>query len=285
VPGLAWLVYFYSKGRREKTQFRNVLRVFLWGCACTAPTYIVLFITGASLFQESVATSAWVSFGLIGPIEEFFKLAAVWVGIYRHRDFREPIDGIIYAATAALGFATVENIVYLGSLGPTIVMSRALFATPAHVMFSSMWGYSMGLGRFRREGELLIVAKGLILASLFHGSYDFLVALDPAAAKFSLIPLMLLMAWLMNRRIKEFKNRFPFASLGEGALVVCANCGALVPEEEDACPRCEYVMGRADKDTTRFCGRCRARLDPRHERCGRCGVPMGLSHFNGPSDL
>ena len=154
VPGLLWLLYFYRRAGHNPRSFANVGRVFLWGCACTIPTFIVENVTGAGLRQETLVRSAEASFLLIGPIEEFFKLVAVWISIYRRSDFQEPNDGIVYAATAALGFASVENTIYMGLLGPAIVVPRALFATPAHVMFASMWGYSMGLARFRREGEL-----------------------------------------------------------------------------------------------------------------------------------
>lgn len=130
-------------------------------------------MTGAGLIQDTLLRAGLMSFLLIGPLEELSKLAAVWLAVYRRPDFREPLDGIIYSSTAAIGFASVENIVYLGYLGPGILISRALFATPAHVMFSSMWGYSLGVARFRREGELLTVAKGLLVSALLHGTVQF----------------------------------------------------------------------------------------------------------------
>ena len=63
--------------------------------------------------QPNLAMAAGASFLVIAPIEEFAKLLAVWIAVYRTQDFREPIDGIIYSATAALGFACIENVIYL----------------------------------------------------------------------------------------------------------------------------------------------------------------------------
>jgi len=222
-----------------------------------------------------------MSFLLIGPVEELAKLIAVWLAIYRSPDFREPLDGIIYAATAAIGFACVENIVYLGYLGPGIIVSRALFATPAHVMFSSMWGYSLGLARFRREGEFLTVFKGLAISAVLHGMYNFLVALHPRTAMFSLLPLMIFMGWLMNRRIQDFRQNLPFPSLGKGALIYCPNCGAYVPEEAESCNRCGFRIPPMEVDAPRFCGRCRARLKPGCETCPSCGERTILSEILG----
>jgi len=283
VPGLLWLLYFHRKGGHNSRSFSNVARVFLWGCACTIPTLIVENVAGAGLRQENLLRSAEASFLLIGPIEEFFKLIAVWLSIYRRRDFQEPLDGIVYAATAALGFASVENTIYMGLLGPSIVLPRALFATPAHVMFASMWGYSMGLARFRREGELLIIAKGFLIAASLHGFYNFLVAVYPGTAMLSLIPLMAFMGWLMNYRIQEFRKNFPFPPLGQGALICCPNCGAFTLEDSERCSRCGFVVPLLETDTPRFCARCRARLDPCREACIRCGERASLGRLCPPA--
>jgi hypothetical protein len=234
-------------------------------------------VTGAGLIQDTLLRAGLMSFLLIGPLEELSKLAAVWLAVYRRPDFREPLDGIIYSSTAAIGFASVENIVYLGYLGPGILISRALFATPAHVMFSSMWGYSLGVARFRREGELLTVAKGLLVSALLHGTYNFLVALHPKTAMLSLLPLMIFMGWLMNRRMHDFKHRLPFPELGKGALVYCPNCGAYTPEEAETCNRCGSPIPLIEADAPRFCGRCRARLDASRRTCPSCRERIALS--------
>jgi protease PrsW len=283
VPGLVWLWYFHRKASQNQRSFANIGRVFLWGCACTIPAFVLENVTGAVLPQEDLVRSAEVSFLLIGPIEEFFKLVAVWIGIYRSRDFREPIDGIVYAATAALGFASLENIMYMGLFGPEIVVRRALFATPAHVMFASMWGYSMGLARFRREGELLTIARGFLIAASLHGFYNFLVAVYPATAMLSLIPLMAFMGWLMNYRIQEFRKKYPFPPLGDGALISCPNCGAYTLESSDRCGRCGFAVPLLETDAPRFCGHCRARLDPCRETCARCGEPASLGRLCPPA--
>ena len=88
VPGLLWLWYFHRKAGHNSRSFANIARVFLWGCACTIPTFIVENVTGAVLpVRKTSLRSAEMSFLLIGPIEEFFKLAAVWISIYRRPRF------------------------------------------------------------------------------------------------------------------------------------------------------------------------------------------------------
>jgi len=200
-PGAAWLMYFRQKERHQPKSFLNLLRVFFWGCVLTVPVALIEHAAGAGLMQPNLAMAAGASFLVIAPLEEFAKLLAVWISVYRTQDFREPIDGIIYSATAALGFACIENVIYLGLMGPSVLVSRAAYATPAHVMFSAMWGYSMGVARFKREGEIAIILKGFLISAALHGIYNFVVAVRPKLAVFSLLPLMLFMGWLMNRRM------------------------------------------------------------------------------------
>ncbi len=272
IPGLIWILYFYRKSHHRPKSFPNLARVFVAGLICTIPTGLIEFLTGAGIAQETLLRSAEMSFLLIGPLEELSKLVAVWLAIYRRSDFQEPLDGIIYAGTAAVGFASVENIVYLLHLGPGIIVSRVLFATPAHVMFSSMWGYSMGLARFRREGELKTILGGFALAAFLHGCYNFLVAFNPKAAVFSLAPLLIFMGWLMNTKIQQFRRNLPFPSFGRGALIYCPNCGAYTPEEAEACLRCGWLIPLTETDAPRFCSKCRARLNLCSNRCPNCGA-------------
>ncbi|MEW6111451.1 MAG: PrsW family glutamic-type intramembrane protease [Thermodesulfobacteriota bacterium] len=283
VPALAWLAYFYRKDPYRPWSFDNIGRVFLWGCLCTVPAAIFEHLTQASVGPGSLWRSFGLSFLLIAPIEEGLKLLAVWVGIYRSADFREPIDGIVYSAAAAIGFATVENTVNMLLFGPGVIVERLVFATPAHVMFSSMWGYSMGKARFKREDELRTISRGLFWAICLHGSYNFVVSINPAAAKISLIPLMILMAWLMKRRVDRFRKESPFEPLGHGVVVPCPVCGAYALEEEGVCSRCGAALSYLGTDVPRFCANCRALLDPCKKTCPRCGHEISLAHLCPPA--
>lgn len=274
VPGLLWLAYFYVRGRKRPGTFRLVLRVFLWGAICTIPAGFLEQITDARVEQETLLRSALVGLFLIAPIEEFFKLLAVWVSVYRTQHFREPFHGLLYSVTAALGFACVENVIYMGFLGWEIFWLRAVFATPAHLMFSAMWGYSMGVARFRRQGELLTVTKGFLVATVLHGAYNFLVAVRPSIAVITLIPLMAFMVWLTVRVVRDSRTSYPFPPIGSGPLVTCPTCWAYTPLAEENCSRCGAATGLIAPDTPRYCGKCRAMLDPRKEQCPRCGEPI-----------
>jgi RsiW-degrading membrane proteinase PrsW (M82 family) len=282
LPGLIWLAYSRWRRGYQPRSFENLVRVFIWGCACTIPAFVIENTTGAVLGHKDLVHAAVSSFLLIAPTEELFKLVAVWVAIYRSQDFREPLDGMVYAATAALGFVSVENLIFMSQLGPESIVPRAVYATPAHVLFASMWGYSMGVARFQRRGEMLTILKGYLLAVGFHGTYDMIVAINPKAAMFSVLPLMIFMAWLAWRNLRSFRQHRLFPSLGKGALICCPTCGAYELETSTECSRCGTAIPMVDIDIQRFCGQCRAPLDLSSTVCHRCGQPVSLRE---PSDL
>jgi hypothetical protein len=232
---------------------------------------MIEYSTGAVLQQETLFRAALVSFFLISPIEEAAKLSAVWFGIYRREDFRRPVHGITYAVTAALGFATVENVVYLFQLSPSGLFSRLVYATPAHVLFSSMWGYSLGAARFKRGSEFTTILAGFLAASLLHGFYNFLVAFYPSGAMISLLPLMALMCILFYGRMKKARTDLPYTTISSGPVVSCPDCGAYMPIDYESCSRCNYLLHPLEEDAAHFCGKCRSRLEPFSMVCRYCG--------------
>jgi RsiW-degrading membrane proteinase PrsW (M82 family) len=150
---------------------------------------------------------------VVGPVEEAVKLLAVRLVAYRDARFDAVIDGAIYGAVAGLGFATIENALYitrqlnvsagselaaalgggalalgLGQLvgevvgaGAEITAFRAL-AGPGHVIYSAFAGYYLGLAKFNRENAGPIVVKGLLIAAFIHATYNTLVGVVPGVA-------------------------------------------------------------------------------------------------------
>ncbi|MCL7416619.1 MAG: PrsW family intramembrane metalloprotease, partial [Halalkalicoccus sp.] len=130
-------------------------------------------------------------FLVVGPVEETVKLLAVRLFAYRDPRFNAVIDGAVYGAAAGLGFATIENAIYItrgleaglggievvGAAGGTAA-TRAL-AGPGHVLYSSIAGYYLGLAKFNRENAGPIVIKGVLIAAFFHGLYNTLSGIVP----------------------------------------------------------------------------------------------------------
>lgn len=94
----------------------------------------------SSLFlHQAIVTSA---------LEEFFKWLVLIVAIYGHVEFDDPYDGILYGASVALGFATVENILYLLNFGMDEAILRAILPVSSHALFGVLMGYYIGRAKF-----------------------------------------------------------------------------------------------------------------------------------------
>jgi RsiW-degrading membrane proteinase PrsW (M82 family) len=206
-PGAFWLWYFYRKDRYEPEPLAWILRVFLLGLLVVIPVAVFEQVTGL-VVPDTIA-----SFTTVPVIEECGKFLVVYLTIYRHREFSEPVDGIVYAVAAALGFATLENVLYVATSYETSLTSaistgvvRALLSVPAHALFAGMWGYALGQAKFGSGGSMVILG-GLSLAILFHGLFNLLLSVFFGFAL--LIVVLVPVMWrAMNWRIEAALRRW-----------------------------------------------------------------------------
>jgi len=111
----------------------------------------------------------------IGFIEESAKLLPFLLVVLRFKSFNEPIDGIIYASFIALGFATMENLLYVSYLDTAAAFGRGFAGPVVHMVFASIWGYHIGRAWLCRRGIAAAVLGSLAFTALLHGLYDFVV--------------------------------------------------------------------------------------------------------------
>jgi protease PrsW len=109
-----------------------------------------------------------------GLVEESGKYFTVRVSVYNSPHFEEPSDGLVYSAAAALGFASLENIIYLLQFGWETILIRGLFSNLAHVVFSALWGYPLALTKLGMLKNKNLRYLGLLAAIIAHGVFDFL---------------------------------------------------------------------------------------------------------------
>jgi RsiW-degrading membrane proteinase PrsW (M82 family) len=193
-PAVFWLWYFYNKDRYEPEPLSWILMVYILGIAVTIPVAFIEGVIGEVLSEFLIVV-------MVAPVvEEAGKYLVVRKTVYESVEFDEPVDGIIYAAAAGLGFATLENVIYVFSaLETSLVLAlqtgliRALISVPAHVLFSAMWGYSLGKARFiQPEKRPGVIAAGLILAMASHALFNLLLydAIGFAVLILIVVPLL-----------------------------------------------------------------------------------------------
>jgi len=134
----------------------------------------------------------------VGLIEEFAKFLAVRVWAYRSKHFNETMDGVIFGITAALGFATVENIFYVFDYGGTVAIFRAFVSVPGHAFYGAIMGFYLGQAKFQHKWWLALV--GLALATLLHGIFDTMAELSGAFGFLALPALVWMIYFFIVRK-------------------------------------------------------------------------------------
>jgi len=171
-------------------------------------------------------------FLVVGPIEEFVKLLAVRLFAYRNDAFRTVVDGAVYGAVAGLGFATVENSLYItreflaaasaGGMGQQLEVAagtatQRAFVGPGHVIYSGFAGYYLGLAKFNPDDAGPIVVKGLLIAALIHATYNTIVSLlglSFAALLVFIVAYDGLFGYLLYRKLARYRAAYGRASGG-----------------------------------------------------------------------
>ncbi|MFN3667114.1 MAG: PrsW family intramembrane metalloprotease, partial [Sediminibacterium sp.] len=178
---VAVILFFYARDKHEREPFGVLLVSFLWGCFSVVPAIILESILPGIIpgsGGSSLTSIAIYTFVIIAFSEELSKFTFLRYYSYKKRSFNEPFDGIIYAVMVGMGFATVENLLYvfgaetLGAAWGTAGL-RALTAVPAHATFAAVMGYYVGLAKFSKTHEKRYLLQGLLLATILHGFYDF----------------------------------------------------------------------------------------------------------------
>lgn len=223
-PALAFLVLILALDRREPEPLALVFRVMGLGAASAIPAAIVeVILEGVPLFAlPGVAGAAAVGFIQVAPVEEGCKLAPVLLSAWRKPAFNEENDGIVYAGASAIGFALLENVIYVARLGLGTGAARAFSAIPLHVFTAVLVGLHVGRARFavsRLERNRLLIT-GFALAWFVHGLYDTL-AMSGSALALLLLPLLAGLAAFGILALRKGR-RLSLARWGSGPALVPA---------------------------------------------------------------
>ena len=208
LPLVFWGAYHYYKDRARPEPVRNLLiclgagivAAFLGRVLYLALDEIGLRYDAFELAETNRLALLGYAIAGIGFIEEFAKVLVFLLLVPRFTEFDEALDGIIYASFIALGFATVENVHYLGYLDLQSSVARAFASPMVHILFASIWAYYTGCALLDGRHAGLVAAASLVIAVLLHGIYDFLVIAErasygPAAA------LLILVVWLWRMQL------------------------------------------------------------------------------------
>jgi RsiW-degrading membrane proteinase PrsW (M82 family) len=209
------ILYIYFKDKYEKEPRRLLFYNFLLGAIVSIVVTSVLYYAIGSIIEfsrTSIFEQFIYTFFVVGLCEEFSKYIIVRYYAQPNKEFDEPFDGIVYAVMVSMGFAATENIFYVLEGGYQTAILRAFTAVPAHATFGVLMGYFMGKAKFSKNKTLLNLT-GLLLATAFHGAYDFFLFIDFIPGIWVGALVSLIVGIIMSRKaIKRHQERSNFKS-------------------------------------------------------------------------
>lgn len=205
VPAIILGIYIYKKDRAEKEPVGLLILLLFSGVVIIVPILIVsipvdLILVAIFNIETGVTNSLfdYIGHGVdalsVGVIEEGFKWLALIIITKNNKNFNSLFDGVIYAVFVSLGFAGVENILYVLDYGWTTAVLRALTAVTGHVFFGVMMGYFYSMWHmtskaklvedaYKKEGLVPLSTKcfpvakyavmSYVVPVIAHGFYDF----------------------------------------------------------------------------------------------------------------
>jgi len=227
IPVAVWLWFWLKEDREKPEPARLVVRVFLAGAASVALAYFlersVCDLSWLGAACQELSHPDWLAMGVQtktlllawAGIEETLKFLVAYLLIFRQAAFDEPVDAMIYLITAALGFAAVENALFLFNAltetGPAAFLLtgnlRFMGANIVHVVSSAFVGGMLALAFcFRGFRRLSYIGIGLVTATLLHALFNFLIIISDGGQLFKVLTLLWIFAILIILLFEKVKT-------------------------------------------------------------------------------
>ena len=220
LPPVLWLMFYLREDRHPEPKLL-LLMTFIGGMISVALAIVgecvfVQLMSGGSCHDglNYAAQNAFTLFLGIAFVEEYMKYAVVKLLVLRRKDFDEPVDAMIYMITAALGFAAVENALFVFPLfhqsvllGLEITTNRFLGANLLHALSSAIVGFFLARAWFSPHRHHYI-AIGVIIASLLHAVFNYLILVHDGLSEgtlylFLLLAMMAIIVFIDFERLRR----------------------------------------------------------------------------------
>ncbi len=180
-PAMIFIIFIYLKDKIEKEPVPFLIKNFLLGAFGSILITFILGVLANLIYpltdDKTVFQHFIKAFVVVALVEEFSKYVIVKYYAQKNKEFNEPYDGIVYAIVVSMGFAVLENVLYIFQYGVTTGILRAFTAVPAHATFAILMGYFMGKAKFSKN-KIQLNLLGLLVATIFHGFYNFFLFIN-----------------------------------------------------------------------------------------------------------
>ena len=215
LPGIVIIIYVFRKDTVEKEPWSLIIKLLLFGALSCLPAAFVENYVTYLLPQFSPGTIAYAiteAFLVAALWEELFKFIFLKLGSWKNRNFDYRFDGVMYGVSVAVGFALLENLMYVATGGIGTALVRMVLAVPLHafcgVFMGSFYSYSKLAeinGKPGAKAGFTLLA--LLAPMIIHGIYDSLAFMETNAASIALLVFVVIMYIVAVRHLKGMSKQ------------------------------------------------------------------------------
>ena len=179
IPVGCFIGWIYYKDKYEREPPIKLVEYFVLGILVSIlAIFIELYLSKLNNFN-GILSNIYTAFFVAALTEEGLKSIILIPMLLREKNFNEKLDGIIYSIFLSLGFATIENIIYLMreriDLLFSLSITRGLISIPSHIMFAITMGYYISKYKFDKYNKKKYLYFAVIIPILLHGVFDFIL--------------------------------------------------------------------------------------------------------------
>lgn len=188
LPAAALMWYIRKKDKIESEPMGLVMSLVGLGALTTISAVILEtmgeFFLGFFLPTSSILYTFLYYFIFVAGSEELGKFVVMKLRTWNSPEFNFTYDAVVYAVAASLGFAALENVLYVFTSGGfSTAILRALTAVPGHAVFGVFMGLHYGAAkRAATRGDSRTadreLRKAYLVPVLLHGFYDFCLSVE-----------------------------------------------------------------------------------------------------------
>ena len=206
-------IFFQHDHAHNKEPYSLLIKCFFAGVLSALVSLLFSQPLGLIGFNQGVEGAFYNAFFLAAIPEEIAKFLMLHWVVSRAHAFDHYYDGILYAVCVSMGFAALENVLYVSEGGYTVAITRAIFSVPGHMLFAVPMGFFYSFSRFQPERKSYFLTLCLVVPMLLHGSYDFglmasgvLAEQNPGTTILLLIGLLIFIIWMWRFGLKKIKD-------------------------------------------------------------------------------
>lgn len=218
IPGLIIIVYIYGKDKVEKEPLGLIGKLILYGMCCCFVAANAERLVSAFLPSYPAGTLGYAitnAFFVAALCEEAVKLLALKIGSWNNSHFNYRFDGIVYGVSVAVGFAVLENVMYVMQYGFATAVVRAFTAVPLHAFCGAVMGIQYSQARKaavdgREMARITNMALAYLMPFAIHGIYDMFAMMRSQVASTCLFAFVIFLyvtvTKMINRMSREDRN-------------------------------------------------------------------------------